>query len=190
MYPLAYQQQPRGLKISGANNGAGGITGTGNDTVVAFSAAAAAAITNLGSWPIASWCTVTTSDVDGAAFQITRQGIYEVRYSIPWVAGAAGTIQAGISVAAPNSQLIIDPDATGVTIFQTSSCTADAATQGVTLTGAAKVLVRSSELTATPARPASIVRLQASDGADGVPPTGSVIAQVTLWITQVNHLNG
>lgn len=188
-YPLAYQQQPRGLKISGANPATQGV-GTTNDTVVSFTAAAVAGMTNLGTWPIATWCIVTQSDTLGTTFQITRQGIYEVRYSIPFISAELSTIQSGITLAAPDSQLIIDPDPVGVTVYQTSSFTTNTADKGTTLTGTAKVAVRPVELDPRPVRPLSIVRLQASDGADGPPPSFVNTPQITLWIQQVNHLNG
>lgn len=189
-YPLAYQQQPRGLKISGVENAVTGSAG-GSDTNAAFTAAAVAAMTNLGTWPItgaSSWITVTTAATTGTTFTFLREGIYEVRYSIPFATTGAATLQAGIGYRLAGAQLALDPDPAVAGIMVSSQIIADATAMGGTLTGTASILVRKSDLAAS----AAVMNLLISNGADATPAAaaGVVVAQVTLWITQVNNLWG
>lgn len=195
MFPLAYQQQPRGLKISGIDAGITGSTGLSN-SVVAFSAAAGAAITNLGTWPIDTWCTVGISATAGTTFTFIREGIYEVGYALPIVPPeepAAQGLMSGISFAPPAAQLVTRPQPANTGIFQSSSFTGDGV-QGWTLSGTAKIPVRKINLTsvAVVGTSPAVMRLHlANAGADTRPAPGTItIEQATLWIRQINHLWG
>lgn len=191
---FAYQQQPRGLKISGIDAGITGSTGIDN-SVVAFSAAAGAAVTSLGIWPITTWCTVGISATLGTSFTFLREGLYEVNYAlpiIPPVEGALG-LMSGISFVPPATQLVTRPLPTNAGIFQSSSFTGDGA-QGWTLSGTAKIPVRKINLTSAVVAGTSpaVMRLHLANAtADTRPAPGTItLAQATLWIKQLNHLWG
>lgn len=190
-----YQQQPRGLKISGVDVDITGSTGIDN-SVVSFSAAAFAAITNLGTWPIATWCTVTISATAGTSFTFTREGLYEVEYAIPISPAAepgALAMMSGISFVPPAAQLVTRPQPANPGIFQSSSFTR-VSSELWTLRGTAKIPVRKTNLTSVAVAGTSpaTMRLHLSNaGSDTRPGPGTVtLAQVTLWIKQVNHLWG
>lgn len=179
-----YKQNPRALKISGV---IASVTGTdaANHCNVAFSAAAIAAVTNLGTWPLSSWITVAGTDALGTTFTFLREGLYEVTYSIPFTAAAPTTLQAGIGYQVAAAQLTADPEPANTGVFAVSSLTS-VTVEGATLTGTKTIAVRKSQLAAGAAQ----LNLLASNGGDAAPPAGVTVAQVTLWITQINHLWG
>lgn len=184
---FAYQQQPRGLKISGVE---AAVTGTVNDTVVAFTAAAVAGMTNLGQWPItgaSSWVRVLSGVADGTVFRFLREGTYEVEYMIPYAPASAQTPIAALSFAVANSQLTTDPRPANSGIFAASGFTSNTV-EGYTLRGTQKIYVSKRALSTDAS---SSLRLQMSDGAGGAPVAAAVnVAQVTLSIVQINHLWG
>lgn len=179
-----YKQNPRGLKISGVTAVVTG-SGAGFECNVAFTAAAIAAVTNLGTWPVASWCTVAGTDAAGTTFTFLREGLYEVTYAVPWTATGPSTMQVGIGYQVAAAQLTANPLPANAGIFAPSSLTS-VTVEGGTLTGTSTIQVRKSQIAAG----AAALNLLASNGADTTPAAGTVVAQVTLWIKQINHLWG